>query len=70
MLEWQPIATAPIDRDLELAVLDDDGVHALVFACRRARQGWVKSKSGASVDVHPTHWREWIESGPLPRRLR
>jgi hypothetical protein len=29
---WQPITSAPYDRDLELAVLDRDGSHALVFA--------------------------------------
>ncbi len=27
---WLPIASAPLDRDLELAVVDHDGVHALV----------------------------------------
>jgi len=47
--EWQPIATAPFDRDLELAVLDADGSHALVFPCRRALAGWVTAKTAASV---------------------
>jgi hypothetical protein len=28
---WQRIETAPFDRDLELAVLDADGPHVLVF---------------------------------------
>lgn len=60
-MEWQPVATAPFDRDLELAVIEASIVYALVFPCRRARPGWVKSKTGASVDVHPTHWRAWIE---------
>ncbi|TIP32216.1 MAG: hypothetical protein E5X77_43545, partial [Mesorhizobium sp.] len=27
---WNPIASAPPGRNLELAVIDDDGVHALV----------------------------------------
>jgi hypothetical protein len=27
--EWQQISTAPVDGDLELAVIDHDGVHAL-----------------------------------------
>ncbi len=59
--EWQPIATAPFGRDLELAVFDADGSHALVFPCRRAVGGWVTAKSAAMVIVHPTHWREWRE---------
>ncbi len=34
-MEWQPIASAPFDRDIELAVIDYYGVHALAFPCRR-----------------------------------
>ena len=60
-MEWQPIETAPFGRDLELAVIDAVDVYALVFPCRRARFGWVKSMTGVSVDVHPSHWREWAE---------
>ena len=36
---WQSISTAPCDCDLELAVLDDDGAHALIFPCRRILGG-------------------------------
>jgi len=25
-MDWQPIATAPFDRDLELAVIENDGI--------------------------------------------
>jgi hypothetical protein len=56
---WQPIPSAPYDRELELAVIDDDGPHALVFPCRRVDGGWAKAGSGEWVEVHPTHWREW-----------
>src|SRR5579872_1134881 len=63
-MDWQPIATAPFDRDLELAVIETDCIYALVFPCRRAQHGWMKSKTGTSVDIHPTHWREWTGSGP------
>src|SRR5215467_3742711 len=35
LLGWHAISTAPFDRDLELAVLDTHGPHALVFPCRR-----------------------------------
>jgi hypothetical protein len=41
-LEWKPISIAPFDRDLELAVIDRDGPHALVFPCRRILGVWVK----------------------------
>jgi hypothetical protein len=63
-MQWQPIATAPYDRDIELAVIDAEGPHALVFPCHRATDSWVKSGTGQFVDVHPTHWREWV-SKPL-----
>jgi hypothetical protein len=56
---WHPISNAPFDRDVELAVLDRDGSHALVFACRRIPSGWINAETKQRIDVHPTHWREW-----------
>ena len=56
---WQQASTAPFDRDLELAVIDDDGPHALVFPCRRILNGWMKVETKERLDVRPTHWREW-----------
>jgi hypothetical protein len=64
-MDWQTITSAPFDRDLELAVIDREGPHALIFACRRDAYGWVKADTKNLVDVHPTHWREW----PLSDRL-
>jgi hypothetical protein len=58
-MEWEPIKSAPFDRDLEIAVLDDEGLHALVFPCRRVLKGWVTSETTRQVQVHPTHWRDW-----------
>jgi hypothetical protein len=59
-MNWQPTEDAPRDRDLELAVIDADGVHALVFPCRRNHDGgWVKAGTRALVLVNPTHWRYW-----------
>ncbi len=40
--------------NLELAVIDADGVHALVFPCRRILRSWVKAETTERVDVHPT----------------
>jgi len=61
---WQPIVTAPVSLALELAVLDDDGVHPLVFPCERAEFGWRHAATRLPVDVHPTHWRYWNEKRP------
>ena len=57
---WQPIATAPFELNLELAVIDGDGPHALVFACRRISGGWINAETKERLDVHPSHWREWL----------
>ncbi|HYA06335.1 MAG TPA: hypothetical protein VEF90_10630 [Xanthobacteraceae bacterium] len=56
---WRPISTAPFDRDLELAVIDSSGPHALVFPCRRLLGGWINAVSKIRIEVQPTHWREW-----------
>jgi hypothetical protein len=59
-MEWEPISTAPFDRDLELAVFDKTGtVQALVFPCRRILGGWMDSSTKNRIEVYPTHWREW-----------
>ncbi|WJR80181.1 hypothetical protein [Bradyrhizobium sp. NP1] len=56
---WQPISTAPFGPDLEVAVIEGDLIHALVFACRRAPDGWVKVATRERIVVSPTHWRPW-----------
>jgi len=60
---WQSVSTAPYDQDLELAVMDRDGTHTLVFPCRRTLVGWVKSGTRERVEVSPTHWRLWGAGG-------
>lgn len=62
---WEPISTAPFDRDLELAVVEKGEAHALVFPCRRLLHGWVNAETGQQIEVHPTHWQEWQKSEPL-----
>ena len=67
---WHNISTAPFDRDLELAIIDDNGgVHTTIFPCRRILGGWVKAQTKRQVNLHPTHWREW-GSGPNDTRVR
>jgi hypothetical protein len=56
---WEPISTAPFDRDLELAVMEPGEAHTLVFACRRILGGWVNAETRQRIEVYPTHWREW-----------
>jgi hypothetical protein len=63
---WQPISTAPFDGDLELAVIESDGPHALPFPCRRILCGWIDADTKQRIDVRPTHWREWGSNGKIP----
>ena len=58
-MNWMPISSAPLGLDLELSVINGDGEHALAFPCRRSADGWTEKETGALVEVHPTHWREW-----------
>jgi hypothetical protein len=50
---WQPVSTAPCDRDLELSVIDYDGARALV----------------SPLPPHPMRWRHrdascgWVKEG-------
>jgi len=56
---WKDISSAPRDRIIRLAVIDSEGLHALIVPCRRIGDGWVNAQNGVRVDVRPTHWREW-----------
>jgi hypothetical protein len=56
---WQPIATAPFDCELELAVIDGHEPHAVVFPCRRVLNGWIDAETKQKIELWPTHWRPW-----------
>jgi hypothetical protein len=43
IMAWKPIDTAPFERDVELAVINGDGKHAVTFPCRRTIGGWVNA---------------------------
>lgn len=58
--EWQSVALAPFDRSIELAVVCGATPHAVAFPCRRILHGWLGTDSNESIDVQPTHWREWL----------
>lgn len=55
---WQPIESAPPDREVELQVADSFGSYTLMFPCRLTEEGWVNANSQGRLEVEPTHWRE------------
>jgi hypothetical protein len=63
---WEDFSTAPFDRDLELAVIEGSRVHQLVFACRRAPDGWINAQTNQRVIISPTHWRLWPKITRFP----
>jgi hypothetical protein len=56
------LAAVPFDSDVELAVIDDEGPHALVFPCQYTPLGWISAETKKPIDVRPTHWRKWGQS--------
>jgi hypothetical protein len=62
-VEWLPVSIAPSDGDLEVCVMDYDGiVQALVYPCHKNGAEWVDALNKKHVDIQPTHWRKWTES--------
>jgi hypothetical protein len=61
-MEWKPIDTAPLDRDLELAVIDSKETRVVAFPCRRLTDsGWIDAETGKRIYyILPTHWRDWL----------
>jgi hypothetical protein len=47
------------DTDLEIGVKNHDGIHTLIFLCRRIPDGWLKAQKRGRIEVWPTHWRLW-----------
>jgi len=60
--EWQPILTAPMNRDLEVRVADSMGHYALMCPCKLIpEQGWINSWLQTPLSHDPVEWREWTE---------
>jgi hypothetical protein len=59
MLDWQPIAIAPFDSELQVSVIEKGEVYPLVFPCRRRADGWIHAMTGQLLSIRPTHWRFW-----------
>ncbi len=61
--EWLPVSIAPPDGDLEVCVMDYDGiVRALTYPCHREGADWIDASNSRRIDIQPTHWRKWTES--------
>ena len=60
--EWQPISTAPTNKDLEVRLADSSGRYALLFPCRHLPDGaWLNSWLLTPLAATPVEWREWTE---------
>ena len=58
---WNEIATAPLDQDVELWVIDRFGSRALTFPCRLTDSGWMNAnlKVLLAKTIRPAYWRAW-----------
>jgi hypothetical protein len=54
--EWRDIASAPLDREIELAIIDG-GITACGGSWLRHGDGWLDAETLRQVDVTATHWR-------------
>jgi hypothetical protein len=71
---WNPIESAPFDKDNALQVTDGRGApYTLQWPCRRTTTGWVDSKKGTLLEVTPVRWRPCRlalnDIPPIPRAL-
>jgi hypothetical protein len=61
--EWLPVSTAPDDGDLEVCVMDYDGiVLRLEYPCHKNGAEWIDASNRKRIDIQPTHWRKWTGS--------
>jgi hypothetical protein len=63
--KWLPISIAPSNCDLEVCVIDKNGVHALIFPCRKDGNEWVDPSPKRRIDIQPTHWRKWTDQSKI-----
>jgi hypothetical protein len=59
--DWQPIASAPLDRNVQVGVTSRKGILAIFFPCRRTEAGWINAVVKAPLLHEPACWREWRE---------
>jgi hypothetical protein len=56
---WQPIDTAPIDRDVMLVVSDGGEPYAVLKPFKLTASGWVSSGKGTPLAVTPLQWKPY-----------
>lgn len=58
--EWLPISATPAEGELEIGIIDYDGlVVALPYPCHKSGTEFVDASNKKHVDIQPTHWRKW-----------
>jgi hypothetical protein len=58
-MEWNEIVSVPAERDLEVAVIDRDGIHPIASPCRYKEGAWINANTRRRIEINPSHWREW-----------
>ena len=57
---WNPMPTAPRNRDLEIVVADGNKTFLLPFPCRINDSGdWINADLGTRIRIQPQVWRTW-----------
>jgi hypothetical protein len=65
IMEWKPMNTVPLERDVEIAATDSTGMHAVACPCRLTERGWIAAESKRRLYwVRPTHWRDLSRNEP------
>ena len=54
--EWREIASAPFDREIEVAFIERD-VNVPGSPCLRHGNGWLDAETLRPIKVTATHWR-------------
>lgn len=55
--EWRDIATAPFDREIEVAIVAGDITNVPGGSCLRHGDGWLDAETLRPVAMTATHWR-------------
>jgi hypothetical protein len=53
---WREIASAPFDREIEVAILDED-ISVRGGSCLRHGDGWLDAETLRPIELTATHWR-------------